>query len=96
MKNLSALYLLMNEKCYSHDNHEIIDGGRRVLLVRLRFFYMLRHHAVRFVLSDTTLAETGGTELAIEFLTVSNFVSTFAAFDGPVDELKHAMPRTDV
>ncbi len=62
-------------------------------LMKLRFFYLQRHAAVFFMLLDATLAETGTTELAVEFLSVLNRVPALAAFDSPVNELKHKSRR---
>jgi len=41
------------------------------------------------MLGDATLTYTRGAILAVEFLPMANLVPTFAAFDRPIDELKH-------
>ena len=61
----------------------------QVLLMRVQFFYLQRQKAFGFMLGDATLTYTRGAILAVEFLPMANLVPTFAAFDRPIDELKH-------
>ena len=47
-----------------------------------------------FMLGNAVSAQTGGAILAVEFLAMENFVPTFTAFNGSVDELKHRAARS--
>jgi len=57
--------------------------------MRVQFFHMQREKAFSFMLGDATLTYTRGAILAVKFLAMTNLVPTFAAFDRPIDELKH-------
>jgi len=50
--------------------------------------------AFAFMLGNAAFAQAGGAILAVEFLTVENFVPAFTAFDGSIDELKHKPLRS--
>ena len=58
-------------------------------LVEVRTLDQQPGDAFAFMLGNAVSAQAGGAILAVEFLTVENFVPAFTAFDGSVDELKH-------